>query len=198
MSTITVVKINGYASIAADSLTTWGTEKESAEYVVNHSKIVRVSESFLGISGGASAKLMIRDYFSKNNAKGKLKDADSIFRAWIQLHQALKDDYFLNPQEDTEDSVESTRMDVLIANPYGIFGVSSHRAVQEFSKFFAYGTGAEYAMGAMYLAYSSKNDAEEIAILGVQAAAEFDSKTSLPVVVHKVKLQSSSKALIKT
>lgn len=193
MSTITVVRKNGYAVVAADSLTTWGTEKESAEYVINHSKIVQAGENFLGISGGTSAKLMTRDYFSKNNVRGKLKDVASIFQVWTQLHQGLKDDYFLNSEEDQEDSVESTRMDVLIANPYGIFGVSAHRAVQEFSKFFAYGSGAEYAMGAMYIAYKDKRDAEEIAILGVQTAAEFDSKTGLPVIAHKVKLRSLGK-----
>ncbi len=193
MSTIAVVKKNGYAVIITDSLTTCGTEKESAEYIVNHSKLVQAGDNFLGISGATSAKLMIRDFFSKNSVKGKLNNVESIFRVWVQLHQILKEDYFLNPEEDSDDTVESSRMDVLIANPSGIFGVSAHRAVQEFTKFFAYGSGAEYAMGAMYLAYKGENSAEEVATLGIQAAAEFDTQTSPPFLAHKIRLRTARK-----
>ena len=57
------------------------------------------------------------------------------------------------PEEDKEDALESSRMDCLIANPHGIFGVAAHRTVQEFSRFYAYGSGSDYALGAMYSAY---------------------------------------------
>jgi ATP-dependent protease HslVU (ClpYQ) peptidase subunit len=73
-------------------------------------------------------------------------------------------------------------MDVLIANPHGIFGVAAHRTVQEFSKFYAYGSGSPYALGAMYAAYRAPSlDAEAVARLGVAAAAEFHDETGLPV-----------------
>jgi len=44
MSTIVVVEKEGFATIAADSLTTWGSAKESAEYILNHQKILRIGE----------------------------------------------------------------------------------------------------------------------------------------------------------
>jgi len=73
-------------------------------------------------------------------------------------------------------------MDVLIANPRGIFGVAAHRTVQEFSKFYAYGSGSPYALGAMYAAYRAPSlDAEAVARLGVMAAAEFHDESGLPV-----------------
>ncbi len=186
MSTIAVVKKESFTSIAADSLTTWGSAKESAEYVVNHKKIFQIGQSYLAISGPTSAKLAINDYFA-NKSDVDLTSVDAIFRAWLKLHIALKDHYFLNPTENENDAFESTRVDVLIANPHGIFGVEAHRAVQQFSKFYAYGTGWQHALGAMYAVYSQPGrSAEDIARCGVEAAAEFDVDTGLPVVCHTI------------
>ena len=44
MTTVAVVRKNGVAAIAADTLTKWGPVKESATYVVNHEKILHVAE----------------------------------------------------------------------------------------------------------------------------------------------------------
>jgi len=78
---------------------------------------------------------------------------------------------------------------VLIANAYGIFGVSGHRTVQEFSRFDAYGSGSDYALGALYSVYSDPGrGAEDVARHAVMAAAEFDDATDLPVTTFTVRL----------
>ncbi len=64
MSTIIVVAKGGVAAIAADTLTTWGTSKDSAEHVTNHEKIIQVGQSYLAISGATSAKLAIKRHFA--------------------------------------------------------------------------------------------------------------------------------------
>jgi ATP-dependent protease HslVU (ClpYQ) peptidase subunit len=182
MSTITVVKKAGVIAIATDSLTTWGSSKESSDYIVDQHKILEVGESLIAISGPSSAKLAIKDYFARS-AGGDLTTVDAIFRTWIVLHAALKGRYFLNPDESKGDSFESSRFDALIANPYGIFGVEAHRTVQEFSKFYAYGTGWQHALGAMHVAYHRTDlSAEGIARSGVEVAAEFDVDTGIPVI----------------
>ena len=48
MTTIAVVRKNGCAAIAADTLTKWGAGKESAACVASNSKIVRVGDNWLG------------------------------------------------------------------------------------------------------------------------------------------------------
>jgi ATP-dependent protease HslVU (ClpYQ) peptidase subunit len=182
MSTVTVVKKNGQIAIAADTLTKWGGGKESAEYVVNHQKIIRVGESWLGITGSATAHLILGDYFAGLEETPTLASPAEIFRTWNGLHGAMKEHYFLQAEEDKEDELESSRMDVLIANRHGIFGVSAHRTVQEFSKFYAYGSGSPYALGAMFVAYRSPTlDAENVARLGVLAATEFHDESGPPV-----------------
>lgn len=191
MSTITVVKKNGYAAIAADSLSSWGNSKDSADYIENNQKILHIAESYIAICGAISLKTIVQDYFSAMEGEINLNSISQIFKVWRNLHEALKDEYFLNPDEDDGDSLESTRMDALIANQHGIFGISAHRAVQEFSKFYAYGNGREFALGAMYLAFSDeKRTAEEIARLGIESASEFDTSTGLPITSYRVALRS--------
>ncbi len=182
MTTVTVVKKEGRIAIAADTLTKWGGGKESAAYVMNHEKILRVGDSYIAITGSATFKLILADYFSSLESPPVLDTTLEIFRVWNQMHAVLKEQYYLQTGEDKEEDLESTRMDVLVANTHGIFGVAAHRTVQEFSRFYAYGSGSPYALGAMYVAYRAPSlDAEAIARLGVAAAAEFHDETGLPV-----------------
>jgi ATP-dependent protease HslVU (ClpYQ) peptidase subunit len=188
MTTIAVVKKGGVAAIAADTLTKWGTGKESAAYVTNHEKILRVGESFIGITGSATFKMILHDYFSEQT-DSRLGSASDIFRTWNRLHGVLKERYYLMPEEDKEDALESSRMDVLIVNPQGIFGVAAHRTVQEFSRFYAYGSGSDYALGALFSAYDDpRRDAEQLARHAIEAAVEFDDGTGAPITSHSVRL----------
>lgn len=188
MTTLAVVKKNGVAAIAADTLTKWGTSKESASYVVNHGKLVQVGDSWLAVTGYTTFILILKDYFSDPEAQAEFDSVANIFRTWQALHATLKEQYFLLAGEDKDDDIESSQMDVLIANPHGIFGVSEHRSVQEFAKFYAYGSGSDLAMGAMHALYNSQLTAEEIARRAIEAAAEFDDRTGLPVEVRTIQL----------
>jgi len=189
VTTVTVVRKAGVAAIAADTLIKWGSAKESATYIANHDKILRVGESLVGVTGTATFTAILRDYFDHSSEEVRLDSPSQIFRAWNRLHGILKERYFLLPEEDKEDALESSRMDCLIANPHGIFGVAAHRTVQQFSKFYAYGSGSDYALGAMYSAYADPQlGAEQIARHGIEAAAEFDDGTGLPVTAYSVQL----------
>jgi ATP-dependent HslUV protease subunit HslV len=189
MTTITVVKKNGYAAIAADTLTKWGSGKESATYVSNNDKIVQVGSTFIAASGSATFKTILRDYFSRPRVRARFDGPMAIFRTWQRFHAVLKKDYFLIAGSEKDDSLESSRFDVLMVNPHGIFGVGAHRAVQEYSKFYGIGSGTDVALGALYASYDDPGrDALALARLAVEAAAEFDDATGLPVIAHRVKL----------
>jgi len=193
MTTVTVVKKEGRVAIAADTLTKWGCGKESADYVANHEKILQVGESYVAITGSATFKLILADYFSSLETTPQFTSAAEIFRVWNTMHGALKEQYYLQTGEDKEEDLESSRMDVLIANPRGIFGVAAHRTVQEFSRFYAYGSGSSYALGAMYAAFRAPSyDAEALARLGVAAAAEFHDETGLPIQSFSLTLQEGA------
>jgi ATP-dependent protease HslVU (ClpYQ) peptidase subunit len=188
MTTLAVVKKDGIAAIAADTLTKWGTSKESAAYVANHSKLIQVGDSWLGVTGYTTFILILKDYFAQPEVTAGFRSVADIFRTWQALHGALKEQYFLLPGEDKDDDLESSQMDVLIANAHGIFGVAEHRSVQEFSRFYAYGSGSDLAMGAMHALYDSPLSADAIARKAIETAAEFDDRTGLPVEVRTVNL----------
>jgi len=176
--------------MAADTLTKWGSGKESAAYVANNTKIVRVDDGFLAASGTATFKLILGDYFTQPGVPARFDSTINIFKTWQAFHAALKEQYYLVSAGDKDDTIESSKFDVLIANPHGIFGVGAHRTVQEYRKFYAIGTGTDLALGAMYAAYDRPGlSAVQVARLAVEAAAEFDDATGLPVISHAVKLR---------
>lgn len=189
MTTIAVVRKNGYVAIAADTMTKWGSGKETADYIVNNQKTFKVGDTVLAITGNTTFKAILADYFARPKVQAKFDSVRNIFLTWQTMHAVLKEEYFLNAGASSDDPVESTRVDVLLANKYGIFGVVAHRTVQEFSKFYAFGSGADYAMGAMYSIYTDKRrDAQDIARLAVAAAAEFNDGTGLPCTSYRIKL----------
>lgn len=190
MTTIAVVRKDGYAAIAADTMTKWGSGKESAEYVVNHGKIFRVGDTYLGVTGNATFQAILRDYFARPRVYAQFDTPVGIFKTWQKLHAVLKQDYYLVAGHGEDDSIESSRMDVLLMNPSGIFGVAAHRTVQEFSKFYAFGSGGDIAMGVMYATYGERRrSAEDIARKAIEGAAEFDDSTGTPVISYAVKLR---------
>jgi ATP-dependent HslUV protease, peptidase subunit HslV len=98
--------------------------------------------------------------------------------------------YFLNPQYSEDDPFESSQLHCLIAHPYGISGFYSLRAVQQFTKFYAFGSGGDFALGAMRTVYGAGSNAEAIARARVRATAEFDDGTGLPIEIHTTKFKN--------
>src|SRR6266540_2973034 len=68
----------------------------------------------------------------------------------------------------------------------GIFDVYSMREVFEYTKFWAAGSGREFALGAMYAQYPRLKSAAAIAQAGVEAGATFDKNSGLPMTLYTV------------
>ncbi|MBL4711168.1 MAG: MFS transporter [Gammaproteobacteria bacterium] len=194
MSTVVVVKKAGKVCIAADSLTSFGDLKLSSEYDAAHDKILQHNENYLGIVGSAAHQLVLESLLASKKIVEKKLEVDlssrlSIFETFRTLHPILKEKYFLNAKDEDDDPYESTQIDALIANPFGIFGVHSLREVTEYKKFWAIGSGAEYALGAMFAVYDKNTTAEDIANVGVAAGAEFNNASSMPLSSYQLDLQ---------
>jgi ATP-dependent protease HslVU (ClpYQ) peptidase subunit len=193
MSTVVVAKKDGKVCIAADSLTSFGDLRLSSVYDAAHDKVLRYDENYLGIVGSAAHQLVLESVFASKKVVDKKIEIDfssrlAIFESFLALHPLLKEKYFLNAKDEDDDPYESTQIDALIANPFGIFGVHSLREVTEYNKFWAIGSGAEYALGAMFAVYDSAASAEEIAQAGVAAGAEFNNASSMPLSSYVIDL----------
>ena len=193
MSTVVVAKKDGKVCIAADSLTSFGDLRLSSVYDATHDKVLRYDENYLGIVGSAAHQLVLESVFASKKVVDKKIEIDfssrlAIFESFLALHPLLKEKYFLNAKDEDDDPYESTQIDALIANPFGIFGVHSLREVTEYNKFWAIGSGAEYALGAMFSVYDSAASAEDIAQAGVAAGAEFNNASSMPLSSYVIDL----------
>ena len=186
MTTVVVTKKSGLACIAADTLATYGDMSESAELIANSDKLVQIGESWVAPTGPASAQLILRHFVNGYDELPILEDLDGIFDFLTQFQRALRDDYFVQGKEDGQDDFESMRMELLIASPGGLFGAYPQRSVQEYNRFYAFGSGAEYALGAMNAAWETAVSAEELARIGVETAAKFDVGTGLPLTMRTV------------
>ncbi len=194
MTTLVVVRKDRGVAIAADTMTKWGSGKETAEYIANHGKLLQVGDTWLALTGNATFKTILADYFSRPKLKPRFDTPMAIFRTWQALHTVLKSDYHLLPGGHDDEALESTRFDALIANKHGIFGVVAHRTVQEFTRYYAFGSGSSYAMGALHALHGQRGlDAETLARRAVEAAAEFDDATGLPIEAHSIALQAARK-----
>jgi ATP-dependent HslUV protease subunit HslV len=188
VSTVTAVKKNGYIAIAADSLVSAGPMKISAAYNKTSRKIVRAGDSFIGLTGFMVSVQVIESLLRMAGSAPPLAGVSDIFETFRLIHVKLRDEYFMNPRTDASDAYEMTHLNVLIANPHGIFTVGGYRTVTEYEKFWAAGSGMEYALGAMHALYDTSDDVVAIAEAGVRAAADFDAATAMPVESHLIRL----------
>jgi ATP-dependent HslUV protease subunit HslV len=188
MTTIVVVRKGGTAVIAADSLTTFGTTRLAPAYDRHPQKITTYGDSLIGVAGSAAHQLVLENLLARTPNLGFHGKA-AIYESFRKLHPVLKDEAFLNPKEEEDDPYESSQMTVMLANPSGIFAVYSMREVFEFDRFWAIGSGRDFALGAMYTLYAGDRSAAAIAEAGVMAGAEFDTGTSMPITLHEVTLK---------
>lgn len=196
MSTIVAVRKNGRASIAADSLTSFGHTRQNACYDRAPDKILRFEDSFIGVVGSAAHQMVLESALSSLDSKVDLHTRMGIFETFRKLHPLLKDEYFLNPKDEDDDDYESSRIDALIVNSAGIFGVFALREVFEYTRFWAIGSGSEYALGAMHAMYSQVSSAEDLALKGVEAGAEFDTSSAMPHTQYTIDLASAQPPVI--
>lgn len=194
MSTITVVRTASGTAIAADALTTFDDTRLPPDLDAAGEKIVPVETEaglcYVGVVGYTAHFLVIQD------ALERMEDPDlssrrGIFETFRALHPVLKEEYYLLPETGQEgDPYESTQVSLLVAAPAGIFGVYDMREVHAFSRFWAMGSGAPFALGAMHARWAEAEagtlSAAALATLGVEAGCTFDRSSALPVEVYEV------------
>jgi ATP-dependent HslUV protease, peptidase subunit HslV len=187
MTTIVVVRKGSSAVIAADSLTTFGTTRLAPAYDRHPHKVVAYRDSFIGVAGSAAHQLVLENLLERNQELD-LAGKAAIYESFRKLHPLLKDEAFLNPKEEDDDPYESSQMTLMIVNPSGVYAVYSMREVFEFDRFWAIGSGRDFALGAMYTIYDKAKAPKDIALAGVRAGAEFDTGTAEPITLHEVRL----------
>ena len=188
MTTLVAVRKNDEIAIAADSLTTFGDTRLSAEFDRTPEKILHYKGTHIGLCGSAAHQLVFENILASHGDLDFTNKA-GIFETFRKLHPILKEQHFLNPKEEEDDPYESTQITALIANASGIFGVYSMREVFEYNHFWAVGSGREFALGGMHSMYGRLRSAEAVAKVGIDAGTTFDKNSALPMTIYTLPLR---------
>ncbi len=194
MSTVVAVRKGKELCIAADSLTSFGDLHLSSQYDADYDKILPHGDSYIGLVGSSAHQLVLASLLQDRKISTDFSSKLAVFETFRKLHPVLKEKYYLNPKDEDDDPYESTQMDALIVSPYGLFGIHALREVTEYTRFWAIGSGSEYALGAMFAVYDDYEDVRSIAEKGVSAGAEFNNASALPLTSQVVKMKTKPTA----
>ena len=193
MTTVVVVRKAGQVAIAADTLVTFGDTRLTQRFEDN-SKLFTLDTaegtSFIGMAGTvAHFPVLRRSMAALPQDQLKLHGKDEVFDTFLRLHPLLKETFFLQTKEDDSDPYESIQFSVVVANASGIYGLYSYREVFEFKQFWCIGSGRGFALGAMHAVWDRAKTARQIAVVGIDAACEFDRNSGGPAEVFTMKLK---------
>lgn len=181
MSIVCAAIKNGLISIACDSQSSYGSIKATANHMKNNNKIFRLNDSYIGIVGWNAVVNIMEYLFSTQGDLFKFNNRNQIFETLTKVHKIMKEDYYIETSDKEEQPAETNQLEAIIINSNGLYEIGRYREVNEFSTFWAIGSGQEFALGAMNAIYNLEFTSKEIAEAGVAAAAEFDDGCSLPL-----------------
>lgn len=187
MSIVLAVKKDAQLVIAADSQISFGGARIPYDNL-RPKKIRRLGDSFFASTGWGLYDDIIDDFVA-GKEDIRLQDSRSIFRFFLGLWKELHERYsFVNDQcgEEKDSPFGDLDSAFLIVNHAGLFQVGGDMSVTRFNQYYAIGSGADYALGALHSLYDSDLDAREIARRGVEAAIAFDTKCGGEVLLHAV------------
>jgi len=203
MTIITAVKFDDHFAIATDSQTTFGPTRLGDSHNRYASKIIEADGNYFACGSWAASCDAFRHLMENRKTIQGLPDLikNLCLKSWSDVmefsntvHVVLKANYHLTTQsQNTDQPTECGQFTYMIANKYGIWSVGEHRDVYEHEKFWAIGSGDEYALGAMEVAmddsFENGRNAKEIAQMGAEASCKFDTNCGSPVYVHGGELE---------
>ncbi len=174
MSIVVAVRKGRRTVLAADTLTCFGSHKDTSDNIAG-SKITRVGSALIAGTGWTLYQNILED-FLKPKSVPQLKDQKSIYRFMLRLWQALGKRYALvnNQCHDQDSPFADLDATFLIAHSAGIFRVSADMSVVRYQKYHAIGSGADYAHGALHTLYDDQRNPRTIAERAVRTAMHFD------------------------
>lgn len=188
MSIVVAVRKDERIVLAADTQSNFGSSRMTPD---NHraAKLHRVGTAWIGATGWGLYENLLQDHLAKR-ASVRLRDQRDIFTFFLGFWKALRKDYNLvNDQavKDRESPFGDLDASFLVVNRQGIFCVESDLSVTRFERYFAIGSGGDFALGALHALAGTDLDAEELARRAVRAAIDLDSRCGGEIDVVRVK-----------
>lgn len=189
MSVVVAVKKGNQICLASDTQANFGSITVAKKYLVNYQKIYKSGKSYVGMVGWMAVGQIVEHLIESRPEALDFSSRLKIFESMLALQKSLKEEYFIETSEDSEQPVESNQISALVINKSGIFEIESYRDINQYNEFWAIGSGRRFAIGALHALYNRKLNARDIAIAAVEAAAEFDESCGLPVEAKTIRLK---------
>ncbi|MCH9006624.1 hypothetical protein IIA29_01245 [candidate division KSB1 bacterium] len=191
MSVVVGVKIDDSISIACDTQSSRGSLKILDTYMSNHTKIFKFNESLIGITGWFALEQIFHHVLTTKPEILDFSSRVSIFESLLKIQGVFEEEYFVETSENDDQPVSSNQLTAIILNRHGLFDIDSYREVNQFTRFWAIGSGQELALGAMHALHGKGCSAKEIAGAGVQAACDFNDGCSAPINIETMQVEES-------
>lgn len=193
MSIALAVRTRSEIVIAADSRRTFGSGAVPESNLVDV-KIRKAGSAYLAATGWGLYSNILDDYLMTKRSV-RLTDVRSIFtffrHFWKDLHERYS---FVSDQRDGDESpFGDLDASFLVVNDRGIFSVACDMSVTEFKQYYAIGSGAPYALGALHALYKESADPESMARRAVESACALDIYCGGEIAVRKVRARRKSR-----
>lgn len=175
MSIVVAMHRDGRTVMGADTLTVFGDSECVPPENNTSTKCFRLGNSVFGGTGWALYDDILIDYLADKHDPD-LSSKAAIFAFFMDFWRALRDRYTLVNEQAANRDTPFADLDssFLIANRAGIFKISSDMGITRFNEYYAIGSGAEFALGALHVLKSRSGPLEDLVREAVDAAITFD------------------------
>lgn len=189
MSIAVAVRGKGEIIIASDSKRTFGSGAVPEENL-SDLKIRKIGNAYLAATGWGLYSNILDDYLGSKK-RVRLVDSRSIFsffrRFWQDLHKHYS--FVSDQRNDDESPFGDLDASFLVTSSRGIFSVACDMSVTEFKQYYAIGSGAPYALGALHALHEPGADPESAARRAVAAASALDIYCGGETVVRRLRAE---------
>ena len=187
MSIALALEKDGELIVASDTLTSFGHTKVPPTLHAAQ-KIRRVGGSYLAATGWGLYENILDDVLARRRnirLGSRARIFEFFLRLWTDLHKRYS---FVDDQIDEKESGPFGNLDstFLVANRAGIFYVGPDMSVTKVERYFAIGSGAQFALGALHALHGTRTPAEAVARAAVEAAIAFDTYCGGETQIHRV------------
>ena len=131
-----------------------------------------------GFAGDVAAIQLVKSFLNCQEESWFREEplsCDRVFMQWVEMRAAYRETF---APEDDEDK-NRIPVTFVVGDTSGLFSVTSTGGVVEHGEYCAIGSGAEFALGALYVATTERNQRlrEEYIISAMHAASAFDTHT---------------------
>ena len=186
MTTLVAVRKGRTITIAADSLTTFGDTRLSAEFDKSYEKILHHNGTYIGLCGSRRAPARVREPAARTARTSTSRARRAIFETLRKLHPILKEQHFLNPKEDEDDPYESTQITALIANRTASSASTRCAKCSSTRGSGRWAPGREFAIGAMHVLYGVSRLPKPSRARASRAARRSTRTPSLPMTIYSL------------